>query len=66
MTTRYWVIGGEYQDADFSRLVPGTETMCGPFECEQRARREWTRLTCAPERSPCGTVRYSIARETVH
>jgi hypothetical protein len=30
MTTRYWVIGGEYQDPEFRALVPGTETMAGP------------------------------------
>ena len=66
MTTRYWVIGGEYQDPEFRALVPGTEKMVGPFECEQKARTEWTRLTCCPERSPAATVRYSIASETVH
>ena len=66
MTTRYWVIGGEYEDPNFQALIPGTEKMCGPFADEQRARVEWTRLTCCPERSPCATVRYSIAAETVH
>ncbi len=66
MTTRYWVIGGEYQDPEFRALVPGTEKMVGPFENEQRARTEWTRLTCCPERSSCATVRYSIASETLH
>ncbi len=66
MTTRYWVIGGEYEDPEFRALIPGTETMAGPFDNEQKARTEWTRLTCCPERSPCATVRYSIASETVH
>ena len=66
MTTRYWVIGGEYEDPDFRALVPGTEKMIGPFENEQKAKTEWTRLTCCPERSACGTVRYSIAAETRH
>jgi hypothetical protein len=66
MTTRYWVIGGEYQDPAFRTLVPGTETMAGPFEDERRARTEWTRLSCRPERSPCATVRYSIATERLH
>jgi hypothetical protein len=65
MTTRYWVIGGEYEGPDFSALVPGTEKMAGPFECETKARTEWTRLTCCPE-GGTATTRYSIAAETVH
>ena len=65
MTTRYWVIGGEYEGPDFRALIPGTEKMAGPFEDEQKARTEWTRLTCCPEGSTAMT-RYSIAAETVH
>ena len=66
MTMRYWVIGGEYEDSGFNALVPGTERMCGPFDCEQKARTEWTRLTCCPEKSRNATTRYSIASESVH
>ena len=66
MTTRYWVIGGEYQDPEFRALVPGTETMAGPFDDEARARTEWTRLPCRPEKSRIATLRYSIAAETLH
>ena len=66
MTTRYWVVGGEYRDPEFRALVPGTETMAGPFESERKAKTEWTRLTYCPDRSPCATVKYSIAAETVH
>ncbi len=66
MSTRYWVIGGEYQDPNFRSLIPGTETMAGPFESEAKARTEWQRLTCCPDRSPCATVRYSIAAERVN
>ena len=66
MTTRYWVIGGEYEDPDFRSLIPGTEKMVGPFENEQKARTEWTRLTCCPDRSPAATVRFSIASESIH
>jgi hypothetical protein len=65
MTTRYWVIGGEYEGPDFSALVPGTEKMAGPFECEKKARTEWTRLTCCPA-GGTATTRYSIAAETLH
>jgi len=63
MTTRYWVIGGEYQDAQFGRLVPGTEKMSGPFADERKARTEWQRLSCCPEAT--ATTRYSIAAEAV-
>ena len=66
MTTRYWVIGGEYEGADFRALVPGTETMAGPFEDERRARTEWTRLSNCPDRGSAATVRYAIAAETMH
>ena len=66
MTTRYWVIGGEYRDPAFQALIPGTEKMVGPFDCERKARTEWTRLTCCPDRSAAATVRYSIAAERVH
>ena len=66
MTMRYWVIGGEYDGPDFRALVPGTETMAGPFENESKARTEWTRLSCCPEKSRSATLRYSIAAETVH
>ncbi len=66
MTTRYWVVGGEYRDPAFKALIPGTETMAGPFESEARAKTEWQRLTCCPDRSPCATVRYSIAAERLN
>lgn len=65
MTTRYWVIGGEYQDADFGALVPGTEKVAGPFEDEHKAKTEWTRLTCCPE-THSATTRYAIAAESLH
>ena len=66
MTRRYWVIGGEYADAGFRTLIPGTETMAGPFDDEAKARTEWQRLSRCPERSRLATLRYSIAAETVH
>ena len=66
MTKRYWVIGGEYEDAEFGHLVPGTEKMAGPFDDEHKARTEWTRLTCCPEKSGNATTRYALAAETLH
>jgi hypothetical protein len=65
MTVRYWVIGGEYDGPDFRALVPGTETMAGPFDDARKARTEWTRLSCRPEKSRCATLRYSIAAESL-
>jgi hypothetical protein len=64
MATRYWVIGGEYRDPQFTRLVPGTETMAGPFEDERKARTEWTRLSCCPA-GGSATTRYGIAAEPI-
>lgn len=63
MTKRYWVVGGDYQDAAFSRIVPGTEKMIGPFADELRARNEWMRHTYRPEAT--ATTRYTIATESV-
>ncbi len=65
MTKRFWVIGGEYEDPNFSALIPGTEKMVGPFDNERRARTEWTRLTCCPV-GGTATTRYSIASESIH
>lgn len=64
MSVRYWVVGGEYQDPHFRSLVPGTETMVGPFEDERKARNEWIRLTYRP-RTASATTRYSIAAEAI-
>ena len=65
MTTRYWIVGGEYEDPDFRSLIPGSETMSGPFEDERKARNEWLRLTYRPG-TDAATTRYSIAAETAH
>ena len=64
MTTRYWVVGGEYRDPEFRSLIPGTEKMAGPFEDERKARNEWLRLTCCPQ-TTSATTRYSIASEAL-
>jgi hypothetical protein len=44
-TTRYWVIGGEYNDLTFDRLVDGTEHLAGPFPLYDHALQEWRRLS---------------------
>ena len=61
MTHRYWVVGGDYADSQFAKIVPGTETISGPFPDEFRARTEWQRLTF---RDRCAALtRYTIAVE---
>lgn len=60
MTQRYWVIGGEYRDARFTALVPGTERLAGPFKTAGRARTAWERLSRSPQATAC--TRYVIAR----
>ena len=64
MSTRYWIVGGEYEGPDFRALIPGSETMVGPFDDERKARNEWMRLTYRP--SANATTRYSIATESIH
>jgi hypothetical protein len=38
----YWVIGGEYRDASFAALAPGTrEERHGPFDSYDEAKKVW-------------------------
>jgi hypothetical protein len=60
MTRKFWVIGGEFDDA-FARVIPGTERVRGPFAEEWRAQTEWRRLTFAQRTT--ATTRYTIAAE---
>ncbi len=42
MTSRYWVVGGEYTDTHFSRVVDGTtEEQLGPFDSYKAAHQTW-------------------------
>ena len=56
MTKRFWVIGGEYEDPDFRALIPGTETMAGPFEDERKARNDVTRTNLAAPPAPIDQI----------
>lgn len=58
---RFWVIGGEYDDTAFRRIVPGTETVVGPFGSREEALRTWRRLS--EDGRPNCLMRYSIATE---
>ena len=42
----YWVIGGEYENAEFERLR-GVEERYGPYVDFAAARREWQSRTMA-------------------
>jgi hypothetical protein len=64
MTRRFWIVGGEYEGSEFRSLIPGSETMVGPFDDERKARNEWMRLTYCPKGN--AATRYSIATESLH
>ena len=58
---KYWIVGGEYTDTAFERLVEGTERVVGPFASRELALRIWRRLA-TETRSNCH-ARYTIAVE---
>ena len=37
----YYIIGGEYTDADFTNLRSGTAVMDGPFHDRESATKAW-------------------------
>jgi Domain of unknown function (DUF4170) len=41
METQYWVIGGEYDSADFRKLIDGTSEVLGPFSYFRDATLAW-------------------------
>ena len=63
MAPRYWVIGGQFSDCQFSDIEPGTEVIHGPYADEVKARMEWQRLTFKDRHE--ATERYSICVEPV-
>ena len=63
MTTRYWVLGGEYRNCRFDEVVPGTEEISGPFPDLNRAQTEWTRLSFRDRLG--ATTRYVITKEAL-
>lgn len=58
---RYWIVGGEYNDASFERLVEGTGRLVGPFPSRTVAERAWRDL--ATSTRPSCYTRYAIAEE---
>ncbi|MBX6322007.1 MAG: hypothetical protein IRY94_09290 [Rhodospirillaceae bacterium] len=59
--TCFWVVGGEYTDTDFARLVEGTGQVYGPFDSYEEARAVWERQSLATR---CrALMRFAIARD---
>ena len=57
--TQYWVVGGEYTDTSFRRMVEGAaEKRVGPFESYDEARKQWAGLSMAQVDN--ALVRYRI------
>ncbi len=43
MPKQYWVIGGEYSDADFQQVEEGTSRVFGPYNSYGDAHEVWRR-----------------------
>lgn len=56
---QYWVIGGEFEDGDFTRMVEGTSRVIGPFESHAAAAEAWRER--AQESRYQAMTRYTIA-----
>jgi len=59
--SRFWIVGGEYTDTSFDRMVDGTRQLHGPFNRYEDALSLWHRLADAT-RSIC-TARFVITHE---
>lgn len=56
---QYWVIGGEFLDGDFTRMVAGTSSVIGPFRDRAEATRAWREQAQASRHQ--AMTRYMIA-----
>jgi hypothetical protein len=41
MSKQYWVIGGEYRDAEFHEIEEGSHRVYGPFSTYEQANITW-------------------------
>ena len=62
MATCFWVIGGEYTDCAFDRIVDGTRRVYGPYDTYPKAREVWERESLATRSQ--ALMRFTIARES--
>ena len=56
---QYWVIGGEYADGDFTRMIEGTSRVLGPYDCHTAATQAWRERAQASRHQ--AMTRYTIA-----
>lgn len=61
MTHRYWIVGGQYRDTDFSDLAPESRTLNGPFGSYNDALSQWRTLAEASRHD--AYTRFTIAVE---
>ena len=53
----FYIIGGEYEDMSFERLVTSTSTIEGPFQDHESAKAAWSKLN---EKGEDAVTRYEI------
>jgi hypothetical protein len=58
MTKQYWVIGGEYEDADFNQIEEGSHRTYGPFFSYEDANVKWKE--CSEKSRSRAYTRYQI------
>ena len=63
MRKRFWIVGGEYTDTRFDRLVDGTQQVHGPYPCRDSALRAWRDLAQATRGN--AHERFAVAEEPV-
>ena len=61
MSASFWVIGCEYTDCAFDRIVDGTGQVHGPFDSYPKAKEVWERESVATRSQ--ALMRFSIACE---
>ena len=59
MQPEFWVIGGEYLDFEFTRLVNGTAEVFGPFSDYRQAMDVWRERSMASRHQ--ALMRFTIA-----
>ena len=60
-TSRYWVVGGVYEDGDFRTIAEGEEERVGPFATYDEAKAAWAKR--AWETVDDAHARYRIEKE---
>jgi hypothetical protein len=63
MSSVYWVIGGEYSDTHFTKIVEGSAKAFGPFRNYDDAKRVWREHSLESRHQ--AHTRFTIATEGV-